>query len=215
MRYWFQLTNYLSMKLLLENWRRYLNESKVVIPGDIYEEVLAVFDFDETIADTHAKTVVRSKNSGKALRRLDQKQLDATAPKSGEEFDFSEFDDVDYAEEKKYITDKMKKFIDDPNAQVVVATARRERAQDSIQRYLNFLGIPTRSLIVQGLTGGSKGDYIQKIIKKNPSIKKLYFFDDSEANVQDVWKKVDKFVKDTGRELIIKAAQVLSEGVPR
>jgi len=203
------------MKLLLENWRKYLNETKVVIPGDIYEEVLAVFDFDETIADTHAKTVVRSKNSGKALRRLDQKQLDAQTPKSGEEFDFSEFDDVDYAEEKKHITDKMKKFIDDPNAQVVVATARRERAQDSIQRYLNFLGIPTRSLIVQGLTGGSKGDYIQKIIKKNPSIKKLYFFDDSEANVQDVWKKVDKFVKDTGRELIIKAAQVLSEGVPR
>ena len=203
------------MKLLLENWRKYLDESKVVIPEDIYEEVLAVFDFDETIADTHAKTVVRAKNSGKALRRLNQKQLDATAPKSGEEFDFSEFDDVDYAEEKKYITNKMKKFIDDPNAQVVVATARRELAQDSIQRYLNFLGIPTESLIVQGLTGGSKGDYIQEIIKKNPSIKKLYFFDDSEANVQDVWKKVDKFVKDTGRELIIKAAQVLSEGVPR
>jgi FlaA1/EpsC-like NDP-sugar epimerase len=196
------------MKLLLENWRKYLNESKVVIPGDIHEEVLAVFDFDETIADTHAKTVVRAKNSGKALRRLNQKQLDATAPKSGEEFDFSEFDDVDYAEEKKYITDKMKKFIDDPNAQVIVATARRERAQDSIQRYLNFLGIPTKSLIIQGLTGGSKGDYIQKIIEKNPSIKELYFFDDSEANVQDVWKKVNKFKEESRRELVIKAAQV-------
>jgi hypothetical protein len=196
------------MKLLLENWRRYLNETKVVIPGDIYEEVLAVFDFDETIADTHAKTVVRSKNSGKALRRLDQKQLDAQTPKSGEEFDFSEFDDVDYAEEKKHITDKMKKFIDDPNAQVVVATARRERAQDSIQRYLDFLGIPTKSLIIQGLTGGSKGDYIQKIIEKNPSIKKLYFFDDSEANVQDVWMKVNNFKEESGRELVIKAAQV-------
>jgi len=196
------------MKLLLENWRKYLNESKVVIPGDIYEEVLAVFDFDETIADTHAKTVVRSKNSGKALRRLDQKQLDTQSPKSGEEFDFSEFDDVDYAEEKKYITDKMKKFIDDPNAQVIVATARRERAQDSIQRYLNFLGIPTKSLIIQGLTGGSKGDYIQKIIEKNPSIKELYFFDDSEANVQDVWKKVNKFKEESRRELVIKAAQV-------
>ena len=196
------------MKLLLENWRRYLNESKVVIPGDIYEEVLAVFDFDETIADTHAKTVVRAKNSGKALRRLNQKQLDATAPKSGEEFDFSEFDDVDYAEEKKYITDKMKIFIQDPNAQVIVATARRERAQDSIQRYLDFLGIPTKSLIIQGLTGGSKGDYIQKIIEKNPSIKELYFFDDSEANVQDVWMKVNKFKEESRRELVIKAAQV-------
>ena len=196
------------MKLLLENWRKYLNESKVVIPGDIHEEVLAVFDFDETIADTHAKTVVRAKNSGKALRRLNQKQLDATAPKSGEEFDFSEFDDVDYAEEKKYITDKMKKFIDDPNAQVIVATARRERAQDSIQRYLDFLGIPTKSLIIQGLTGGSKGDYIQKIIEKNPSIKELYFFDDSEANVQDVWMKVNKFKEESRRELVIKAAQV-------
>jgi len=196
------------MKLLLENWRKYLNESKVVIPGDIHEEVLAVFDFDETIADTHAKTVVRAKNSGKALRRLNQKQLDATAPKSGEEFDFSEFDDVDYAEEKKYITDKMKIFIDDPNAQVIVATARRELAQDSIQRYLNFLGIPTESLIVQGLTGGSKGDYIQEIIKKNPSIKKLYFFDDSEANVQDVWKKVNNFKEESRRELVIKAAQM-------
>ena len=196
------------MKLLLENWRKYLNETKVVIPGDIYEEVLAVFDFDETIADTHAKTVVRSKNSGKALRRLDQKQLDAQTPKSGEEFDFSEFDDVDYAEEKKYITDKMKIFIQDPNAQVIVATARRERAQDSIQRYLDFLGIPTKSLIIQGLTGGSKGDYIQKIIEKNPSIKKLYFFDDSEANVQDVWMKVNNFKEESGRELVIKAAQV-------
>ena len=199
------------MKLLLENWRKFLKEEDI-IPADIEKKILAVFDFDETIADTHAKTVVRVKGTGDPVRRLSQVQLDTEKPGEDEELDFSEFDDVGDAEEKKNITNKMRKFIDDQSSQVMVVTSREPKAEDPIQSYLNFLGIDTNSLIIKGLAGASKGDYLADIVKMNPSINKVYFFDDSEANVQDVWMKLNTFKKDTERELFISASHVLTKG---
>ena len=198
------------MKLLLENWRKYLKEEDI-IPADIEKKILAVFDFDETIADTHAKTVVRVKGTGDPVRRLSQAQLDTEKPGEGEEFDFSEFDDVGDAEEKKNITNKMKEFIKDPNSQVMVVTSRATKAEDAIHSYLNFLEIDTSSLIIKGLAGQSKGDYIANIVSKNPSIKKVEFYDDSKKNVEDVEEKLNNLIKDTGRELFINAVQVLEE----
>lgn len=199
------------MKLLLENWRKFLNEEDI-IPADIDKKILAVFDFDETIADTHAQTVVRIRKTGEPVRRLSQAQLDTEKPGEGEEFDFSEFDDVGDAEEKKNITNRMTKFINHPNSQVMVVTARESIAEDPIQSYLNFLEIDTSSLIIKGLAGQSKGDYIANIVSKNPSINKVYFFDDSEANVQDVWTKLNNLkLKNSGRDLSVKIAQVLEE----
>ena len=200
------------MKLLLENWRKFIKEEDI-IPADIEKKILAVFDFDETIADTHAKTIVRVKGTGETVRRLSQVQLDTEKPGEDEEFDFSEFDDVGDAEEKKNITNKMKEFIKNPNSQVMVVTSRAEKAEDSIHSYLNFLGIDTSSLIITGLAGESKGDYLTKIVKINPSINKVYFLDDSEANVQDVWMKLNTFKKDAKRKLFISATHVLTEGL--
>ena len=199
------------MKLLLENWRKFLNEEDI-IPADINKKILAVFDFDETIADTHAQTVVRIRKTGEPVRRLSQAQLDTEKPGEGEEFDFSEFDDVGDAEEKKNITNRMKKFIDHPNSQVMVVTARESIAEDPIHSYLDFLNIDTDNLIIKGLAGESKGDYLSNIVGKNPSIERVFFFDDSEKNVQDVWVKLNNLKKDTGRELFINASHVLTEG---
>ena len=70
------------MKLILENWRKYLNED--------YEPVttLRIFDFDETIAHTESETRVTAPDGTTATLR-DQKEFEeymrAAAAKEGVE----------------------------------------------------------------------------------------------------------------------------------
>ena len=57
------------MKLLLENWRRFINEE--------YEPIttLRIFDFDETIAHTRSETRVKAPDGSSAVLR-DQKEFE-------------------------------------------------------------------------------------------------------------------------------------------
>ena len=45
------------MRLLIENWRRFINEQ--TFPTDIKEEVLAVFDFDDTLSYTDSSSKLK------------------------------------------------------------------------------------------------------------------------------------------------------------
>ena len=76
------------MKLLLENWRKFVNED--------YEPIttLRIFDFDETIAHTRSETRVKAPDGSEATLR-DQKEfeeyMNAAAAKEG----IDAFDAVD------------------------------------------------------------------------------------------------------------------------
>ena len=50
------------MKLLLENWRQYLNEMEQEVI-----DTLRIFDFDETIAHTRSSTRVTAPDGSKAV----------------------------------------------------------------------------------------------------------------------------------------------------
>ena len=65
------------MKLLLENWRKYLNESK-----------LRVFDFDDTLAMTDSM-IILNKASGEQIKQTPGEWA-VYKPEPGDEFDYSE-----------------------------------------------------------------------------------------------------------------------------
>jgi hypothetical protein len=65
---------------------RFMNERK----GD-YMAGLTLVDIDETLARTHAKILVKDKETGKVLHELDNQQFNAYQLKDGEEFDFGQF----------------------------------------------------------------------------------------------------------------------------
>ena len=183
------------MKLLIENWRRFIKEE--TFPIDIEEEVLAVFDFDDTLAHTDSSSKLLNKD-GEVIRVLqtqkDQDKLTTDMEKNpdkykGMYFDFSDFSDIQNAEHDEGMVKRMVEYDKDPSAQVIILTARDPIAEDAIQSYFNELGVGTENLIIKGLAGKSKGDYILSTAESNPSIKKVFFWDDSEKNVNDVKNK--------------------------
>jgi len=184
------------MKLLIENWRRFIKEE--TFPIDIEEEVLAVFDFDDTLAHTDSSSKLLNKD-GEVIRVLqtqkDQDNLTTDMEKNpdkykGMYFDFSDFSDIQNAEHDEGMVKRMVKYNKDTNAQVIILTARDPIAEDAIQAYFNELEVDTENLIIKGLAGKSKGDYILNIVENNPSIKKVLFWDDSEKNIKDVKNKL-------------------------
>ena len=78
------------MKLILENWRKYLIEGQ-----ETPITKLRVFDFDDTLTHALAKIVVRDTETGEKIRTLDsQEGFDTYEETEGEELDFSEYKDV-------------------------------------------------------------------------------------------------------------------------
>ena len=109
------------MKLLLENWRKYLNEMEEPIT------TLRIFDFDETIAHTRSETRVVAPDGTEATLRDQQEfeeYMNAAAAREGieafdavdalmelgYEIDLSDFSIVKDPEEITIITDIMREF---------------------------------------------------------------------------------------------------------
>ena len=75
------------MKLLLENWRKFINED--------YEPIttLRIFDFDETIAHTRSETRVKAPDGSSASLR-DQKEFEGYMQAAAKKEGVSSFDPV-------------------------------------------------------------------------------------------------------------------------
>jgi hypothetical protein len=199
------------MKLLIENWRKFINEQ--AFPTNIEEKNFAVFDFDHTLAYTESSTKLKqSKEKDTGGNWIERPEVDETIkiiknqkdqddlktdmennPEKyeGAYFDFSDFSDIQGAEYNKEMVDTMAEYRKDPNAHVIILTARDPIAEDAIRAYLNEIGIDTSEFFIKGISGGSKGDYILNTVENNPSIKKVLFWDDSEKNVNDVENKLE------------------------
>ena len=218
------------MKLLLENWRKFVNEE--------YEPIttLRIFDFDETIAHTRSETRVTAPDGSTATLR-DQKEfeeyMNAAAAKEGVEafdavdalmelgykIDLSDFSIVKDPDEISIVTDIMREFPSD--SKTYIMTARRGNSLGPIMDYLDEIGIDSAQVRPIATQGESKGDVIatmigQKILPNGKSnINKIEYFEDSVKNIQDVLDKVCrnpdiKDIKPAEFELIIK--QVIRKG---
>ena len=218
------------MKLLLENWRKFITEVEEPIT------TLRIFDFDETIAHTESQTRVTAPDGSTATLR-DQKEfeeyMNAAAAKEGIEafdavdalmelgykIDLSDFSIVKDPEEIRIVTDIMREFPDD--SKTYIMTARRGQSLGPILEYLDEIGIDSSQVRPIATQGESKGDVIatmiaQKILPNGKSnINKIEYFEDSTKNIQDVLEKVCrnpniKDIKPVGFELVIK--QVVRKG---
>jgi len=194
------------MKLLLENWRKYLNEMEEPIT------TLRIFDFDETIAHTESETRVTAPDGTEAPPLKNQKEFEdymrAAAEKEGIEtfdpvrdlqelgydIDLSDFSIVKDPDEITIITDLLRNFPE--NSKTYIMTARRGTSIGPIIDYLDEIGVDSSQIRVMATQGESKGDVMvtmmkQKIMPDGKSnINRIEYYEDSGKNIDDVLLKV-------------------------
>ena len=178
------------MKLILENWRKYLKE---FLETPITK--LRVFDFDDTLTHATARIVVRDTETGEEIRTLNQGELDTYEETEGEELDYSEFKEV--PEETKPIEKIIKIFRNmvehpDKDRKVMIITARMAAAETEIEDYLENLDIDLGDVEIVGTEGESKSPYIKKELESFPSVNSFIMFDDSEKNLIDVREMMEE-----------------------
>mgnify|MGYP003625961559 CR=1 FL=1 len=186
------------MKLLLENWRNY-----VLLENIETATRLSIFDFDETIAFTEGYLNVIDKETGEEFQTRSQEEYDAVKDDDRYEFDFSPLDNVHNATENPNITSIMRDRLTDPDTQVMVLTARAPVSIDDIHRVLRTFEkpIPTDNIIMIGVEGANKGNYLVNVIlSKYNNIKEIEFYDDSQINIEDM-NQVKKELESVERKI--------------
>ena len=193
------------MKLLLENWRKFISEMEEPIT------TLRIFDFDETIAHTRSETRVRAPDGSTATLR-DQKGfeeymqsaaaeegIDSFDPvrdlqDAGYEIDLSDFSIVKDPDEITVVTDIMRNFPED--SKTYVMTARRGNSIGPIIDYIDEIGIDAGRVRVIATQGESKGDVMAKMLTNKimpdgkSNINRIEYYEDSQKNIDDVLAKI-------------------------
>jgi hypothetical protein len=193
------------MKLLLENWRKFINEIEEPIT------TLRIFDFDETIAHTESETRVKAIDGSTAVLQ-NQKEFEQYMNNAAEREGINAFDPIDQLLELGYqidlsdfamvknpreitvVTDIMRNFPADSKTYIV--TARRGNSIGPILDYLDKINVDSNQVRPIATEGESKGDVIanmiaQKIMPNGKSnIHRIEYYEDSQRNIQDVLQKV-------------------------
>ena len=193
------------MKLLLENWRKYLNEMEEPIT------TLRIFDFDETIAHTRSETRVKAPDGTEATlgnQKEFEEYMRAAAASVGIEtfdpvkdlqdrgykIDLDDFSIVKEPDEITIITDLLRNFPE--NSKTYIITARRGNSIGPIMDYLDELGIDSSQVRPIATQGESKGDVMIAMMKNKimdngkSNINRIEYYEDSQKNIDDVLTKV-------------------------
>lgn len=197
------------MKLLLENWRQYVLFENIETASR-----LSIFDFDETIAFTEGHINVTNKITGEEFKTTSQEEYDELKASGKYEFDFSPLDDVNNATENPNVTRVLRNRLQDNKTQVMVLTARAPVSVDDIHRTLQMFDNPidTSNVIIIGVEGGNKGEYLRDVIlSKYDNIKDVEFYDDSEQNITDMETVKEELVGDRLESLSI---YFVKDGIP-
>ena len=196
------------MKLLLENWRKYINENKA-------KPKLRVFDFDDTIAKSDSNIYITTDTGQQIVMTPTEYATHKINPDY--EYDFSEFDEVINPREIKQITNIIRNALNagTEGREIAILTARAPEAEKPIRDYLESIGLDT-SMITFVLLGSSnpqdKADWVANRIE-NGAVDVL-FFDDSGKNVEAVQGLESQYpgVKIKARK--VRYAQDLDENLP-
>ena len=164
------------MKLLLENWREYLRESK-----------LRVFDFDDTLAKSDSKIHITT-DAGENLE-MTPSEYATHEPREDYLYDFTEFDQVINPREIKQITNVLRNAVNagTEGREIAILTARAPEAEGPIRDYLEGIGFDTSKITFE-LLGDSdphaKSSWIHDRIQMGAT--DVLFFDDSPKNIAAV-----------------------------
>jgi len=177
------------MKLLLENWRKFLKE-ELIVPT-INMPNLIIYDFDETIAQSEGFIIARHKETGEEQKITTQEEYDQLKVTEEYDFDFSNLSKITDPVEIVPITKKLRSDLRKPNTQVMILTARQPEAEDEIQIYLDSIQIDPVNMIIIGCSGCDKGQFIENLMEISPQVKNIIFYDDSQENIQNLLRSRD------------------------
>ena len=152
------------------------------------EKKLRVFDFDDTLVKSNSKVYVMNKGKRKTLT---PGQFAIYKKKSGDEFDFSDFDKVI---EPKQIKSMFRVFNNIYKAsgsrRLTILTARA--AYKPVRKFLKDVGFSNVYVVALGdANPQKKADWVQSQIQKGYN--DILFLDDSSKNVNAVKKLKQKY----------------------
>jgi FMN phosphatase YigB (HAD superfamily) len=191
------------MKLLLKNWRKYLNESK-----------LRVFDFDDTIAKSDSNIHITT-DTGEALV-MTPGEYATHEINPDYEYDFSEFEEVINPREIKQITNIIRNALNagTEGREIAILTARAPGAEGPIRDYLESIGLDTSKITFELLASSdpqAKASWVAERIKNGAT--DVLFFDDSGKNVSAIEKLSMRFPKIKIKARKVKYAEDLAENL--
>lgn len=156
---------------------------------------IRVFDFDDTLAHTHEKVVVKNKKTGE-MRQLTSAEFAQYKPHPDEHFDFSEFNDIKAGQPIKP-ADTIARNVSRKKKEVVILTARQPQAAPAIRKYLKTRGIRGKKLTI--IAVGSSDPNAKRVALKNhltggkKPATHVEFMDDHRANVEAVGQLQKEF----------------------
>jgi phosphoglycolate phosphatase-like HAD superfamily hydrolase len=151
---------------------------------------LRVFDFDDTLVKTNSFIYIT--NNG-INNKLSPGEYAVYQEKSGDIFDYSDFEDVKNPKQIKQMTMVFKRIANKRNGKgLFILTARA--AYKPVRKYLKDIGIDMENIFVKALGSNNpneKANWIKNKIE-NENYNDIYFADDSEKNINTVKKMLLK-----------------------
>jgi hypothetical protein len=150
---------------------------------------LRVFDFDDTLVKTKSHIYITHGDGKKS--KLTPGEYAVYEPKDGDNYDFSDFEQVKQPQEIKGVTKLLKTVARaEGERKVVILTARA--AYKPVKDYLQDIGL--EGIYVVALASNDpqdKANWIEDKIKAG--YKDVFFIDDSHKNITAVNKLKDKY----------------------
>ena len=148
---------------------------------EVSEKKIRVFDFDDTLVQTVSHIYITQSN-GKKLK-LTPGEYAIYEPKSGDEFDFSDFQKVNQPQEIKGVTRLLKNIVRVGGSDIYILTARA--AYKPVKDYLQDIGLSDIYVVALGNADPQKkADWIESKIMSG--VTDIYFIDDSHKNISAV-----------------------------
>jgi len=169
-------------------------------------KILFAFDLDDTLIKTNSKVIVRN---GDQVKELTPGEYAVYEPQEGDQFDYSQFDNIREPEIMKGTFDLFAKILKSTNrlmnAETIILTARGNTIANDLQRFLDSQGLSGVELFAVGTSDpNKKAEVIQDFIDQGYNT--IRFYDDSPKNIaavrslKDANPKVDiqaKLIKHT------------------
>ncbi len=154
----------------------------------LLEKKLRVFDFDDTLVKSNSKVYVINKGKRKTLT---PGEFAVYKQKSGDEFDFSDFDKVIEPKQIKSMFNVFKNIYQASGSRrLTILTARA--AYKPVRQFLKDVGFNDVYVVALGDSNPQKkADWVESQIKKGYN--NILFLDDSPKNVRVVKKLKQKY----------------------
>jgi hypothetical protein len=166
---------------------------------------LRVFDFDDTLVMTRSFIYVKKKD-GKELK-LTPGEYAVYEQEPGDEFNFSDFENVKEPQEIKGVTNLLRRIANaEGERKIVILTARA--AYKPIKDYLKDIGL--EGIYVVALADADpakKAEWIEN--KINAGFNDVFFIDDSHKNVSAVMNLKNKYPS------VKFKVQTVNHGIPK